>query len=711
MIKIMVVAFAMGVVPLTATAQEMQQSLQPSMEKLESELVSRYGEDQRARLRQGMRQVAQFWRSEDGDAAAFESLVRTHFAGDPATLDELFTRFEYVFEQLNGHMLEIGRALREQLDLDIGPILPVDRVLGGWDPSAHLSEDLFANKTAFIVLLNFPLTTLEERVNEGPEWTRRQWAEARLAQGFGRRIPAEVNQAQSEAGSRADAYIADYNLWMHHVLDRRGRRLFPAGMRLLAHWNLRDQIKADYAEKGEEALARQRTIQQAMERIVTQTIPQVVIDNPRVDWNPFTNEVRPSTARDHDLPVTDQIDVSDEREPDTRYAMLLEVFHAARLADPWSPNAPTHIARSFEENREIPEDRVRRIFEQVLGSPLVPRVASLIRQRVGRDLEAFDIWYAGFRPRGAYTEAELDAVTRRRYPDAEAYRRDMPRMLRELGFDAETAAFLTSKIEVDPARGSGHALGAARREDNAHLRTRIGPEGMDYKGYNIAVHEMGHNVEQVFSLNRIDHYFLEGVPNTAFTEALAFVFQDRDLELLGLSKPTAESQALQTLDDFWGTYEIAGVGLVDMDVWRWMYDNPDATPAQLREATVGIARDVWNRWYAPVLGVKDSPLLGIYSHMIHSWLYLPNYPLGHLIAHQIEEKIDESGELGREFERMSRIGNVTPDLWMVQATGRPVGAEALLSATERALDQLERPGTAAVINTESAAARTSQQKQ
>ena len=100
---------------------------------------------------------------------------------------------------------------------------------------------------------------------------------------------------------------------------------------------------------------------------------------------------------------------------------------------------------------------------------------------------------------------------------------------------------------------------------------------MNYKGFNIAVHEMGHNVEQTLSLNNIDYTLLEGVPNTAFTEALAFVFQNRDLELLGLEKPDAQSHALKTLNDFWGTYEIAGVALVDMAVWHWMYDHPNAT--------------------------------------------------------------------------------------------------------------------------------------
>lgn len=664
--------------------------LRGSIARMQAELVQKYGEDQSPRIAEGLEQVAQFWRAEDGDAAAYESFVRENFAGDAATRDELFKRLEYVFEQIDGHMLEIGRATREQLDLDQGPILPIDRILGGWDPSAHVADDLFANRTAFVVLLNFPLTTLDERVQKGADWSRRQWAEARLAQRFGRRLPAEVNIAQAKAGAEADAYIADYNIWMHHVLDEKGRRLYPAGMRLLAHWNLRDQIKADYSEKGSEALSRQRTMQKVMERIVTQTIPQAVIDDPRVDWNPYTNKVTASTVVDHDRKPLEQSAITGAAEPDTRYAMLLDTFKAARLADPWSPTAPTHIARSFEENREIPEARVREIFTEILESPLVPQVAKLIEKRLGRPLEPFDIWYAGFRPRGAYTETELDAITKKRYPTAAAYRQDMPRLLRDLGFDAKTAEFLTSKIEVDPARGSGHALGAARRADNAHLRTRVSADGMDYKGYNIAVHEMGHNVEQVFSLNGIDFYSLQGVPNTAFTEALAFVFQKRDMELLGLSKPSAEATALGVLNDFWGTYEIAGVAIVDMNVWQWMYDHPDATPAQLRDATVQISKDVWNKWYAPVFGKRDVPLLGIYSHMIHSWLYLPNYPLGHLIAHQIEERVEETGRLGEEFERMAKIGNIAPDLWMIRATGKPVGADALLAATKRSLETVRK---------------------
>ena len=74
---------------------------------------------------------------------------------------------------------------------------------------------------------------------------------------------------------------------------------------------------------------------------------------------------------------------------------------------------------------------------------------------------------------------------------------------------------------------------------------------MDYKGYNIAVHEFGHNVEQTTSLYDVDYYLLNGVPNTAFTEALAFIFQSRDLYLLGIEGAQHNQEQLNTLDTGW----------------------------------------------------------------------------------------------------------------------------------------------------------------
>jgi hypothetical protein len=663
--------------------------MQASSAKLQNDLIAQYGDGQRLRLLRGLQQVEEFWRPEDGGSAEFESFVRTNFAGDPATLDTMFSRFERLLEQLDGHMHEINREFRQQTDLDLGPVLPFDEVFGGYDPSAHVLDDFFQNKLAFAVLLNFPLTTLDERLKNGPTWSRRQWAEVRLAQRFSKRLPAEVSLAIAQASAESDHYIAEYNIWMYHVLDPQGQRLFPPKMRLLSHWNLRDEIKSDYADT-ENGLAKQRVIQQVLERIVNQTIPQAVINNPGVDWNPFSNEVKPAAVTDSDS-FASTPDLTNRREPDTRYAMLLKTFVASRRADAYSPTEPTLIARRFDEDREIPEERVKAMLEQVVTSPLVAQIAKLVQSRLGRPLEPFDIWYSGFRPGSRHSEAELDAMVEKRYPTAEAYQKDIPNLLARLGFAPDRAQYLANHIAVDPARGSGHAMGAQMRAEKAHLRTRIDKSGMDYKGFNIAVHEMGHNVEQTFSLNEVDHTLLQGVPNTAFTEALAVVCQGHDLELLGLPAPDARSEAERTLNDFWGTYEISGVALVDMAVWHWMYDHPQATPKELNQASVNIAKDIWNRYYAPVFHQNDVVLLAVYSHMIDSFLYLPDYPIGHLIAFQIEEQMKKAGAIGPEFERMATMGRVSPDLWMENATGHPVGAEALLEATQRALAAVQAP--------------------
>src|SRR5450756_2048601 len=75
----------------------------------------------------------------------------------------------------------------------------------------------------------------------------------------------------------------------------------------------------------------------------------------------------------------------------------------------------------------------------------------------------------------------------------------------------------------------------------------------------------------------------------------------------------------------------------------------------------------------------------VYSHMIDAFLYLPDYPIGHMIAFQVERQMEKVGAIGPEFERMTKLGNLAPDLWMTEATGAPVGPEALLAEAEKAL--------------------------
>jgi hypothetical protein len=656
-----------------------------ALARIERELVATHGADQAERVHRGLAQVRERWRPDDGDATAFEEFVEANFLVDPAALDETAQHLEYALEMIDGHTLEIEREVSRYQELEIGPIRPVDELLATYSPSSHLTEDLFTTRVAFAALLNFPVTTLEQRLAEGPGWSREQWALARLTDRFEYRVPAEVRQEIERVSAAADRYIDSYNIRMDRLAPGGQSAGFRDDLSLISHWGLRDELRSLYAQP--DGLARQRTIARVMERIIAQEIPADVIDSDALEWDPVSNRVRKAGAAAEAWHEA-------AREPDARYAILLDVFRAHAKADPYFPSLPTHIDRSFSLEREIPEPRMRELLESVLLSETAARVGREIQKRLGRPLEPFDLWYDGFRPGSAVDSAVLDRVTRERYPNAEAFQRDVPRILNQLGFTAEKAQFLADHIVVDPARGAGHAIGAQRRDDRAHLRTRIGPEGMEYQGFNIAAHELGHNVEQVFSMSTIDHTLLEGVPNTGFTEAFAFLFQARDLELLGHQPPAdAEAQRMRALDRFWTTFEISGVAILDMEIWHWMYAHPEATPAELREAVLAMARDVWNRYYAPVYGVRDSTLLAIYSHIIAYGLYTPDYPLGFLITAQVEDYVRERN-LAAEMERMCRLGQLAPDVWMQQAVGGPISSAAVVNAAEAALAAGPAPAAA-----------------
>jgi len=436
----------------------------------------------------------------------------------------------------------------------------------------------------------------------------------------------------------------------------------------LAHWNLRDEIKADY-NKGDEGLQKQRTIYEVMKRIISQEIPKEVINSGDYDWNPYTDSVfqagKPVVAKPENT---------------VRYEKFLNNFKAVMAIDPYAGN--TFIDRSFSEDMEVSVDDAEALFKSYLSAPEIKTVAGLIAKRLGRNLEPFDIWYDGFKPRSNLDEAKLTEQTRKLYPNAEAFKKNTPVILMKLGFTPERAKYITDKVNVDAARGSGHAWGAAMKGQQSHLRTRIPAEGMDYKGYNIAIHEFGHNVEQTLSMYDVDYYMMGSVPNTAFTEALAFVFQKRDLDLLGIEDNDPQKDAMDVYDKAWQLYEIAGVSLLDISIWKWLYANPDATPEQLKETVIRLAKEIWNTYYAPVLGMKDEPILAVYSHMISYPLYLSAYSYGQLIEFQLEQYLIGK-DFAKEVDRIYQLGKLTPNQWMIQATGKPLSAEPLLEAVRK----------------------------
>src|SRR5208283_3017232 len=80
----------------TTAIQRTPDWMKGSITKLEKELTAKYGVAEEARIKRGLTQVSEYWLAQDGDAAVFEEFVRTNFAGDIATLDAMFNRYEHL---------------------------------------------------------------------------------------------------------------------------------------------------------------------------------------------------------------------------------------------------------------------------------------------------------------------------------------------------------------------------------------------------------------------------------------------------------------------------------------------------------------------------------------------------------------------------------------------------------------------------------------
>ncbi len=674
-----VIGVIIGVM-ISAVSQGAVMNLERVRSEVVEKLLARHGESNRFRIERGTRQCARLWTEQDGDETAYSEFCIRNFIQDSTDLAVVFNRIQDAVEALYGNYAKMSLELRRPLELDMGEIKPIDQILGQYNPAAHLTEDLFRNQTAFVILLNFPHYSLQEKMAECSHWSRRDWAYARLGDLFTSRVPAEITQKLTTVMTQADTYISEYNIMMGHLVDDRMTACFPPDLQLITHWGIRDELKSHYADP--DGLEKQQMIYQVMQRIITQQIPEQVINNPQVEWNPFSNQVYQKGRK-----------IASSAEPDRRYHHMISIFRTMRELDAYYPDFPTHIQRKFELERELTEKEVESLFISLISSPQCRQVGQMISRRLGRPLQPFDLWYNGFKTRGSINEQELDRIVRTRYPKTESFERDIPSILSRLDFSEEQGRFIGTRIAVDASRGAGHAVGAEMKSDKAHLRTRSRADGMDYKGYNIAIHELGHCVEQTLTLHPMDYYMLKGVPSNGFTEAFAFVFQKRDLQILGIesstpSDDTDNANDLACLDLFWGTYEIMGVSLVDMKVWNWLYQHPDAGPGELKQAVIRISREVWNEYYAPIFGIKDQIILGIYSHMIDYALYLADYPLGHLIQYQIETYLEDK-PIGPEMARMCRSGRILPQEWMKAAVGSEITVSPLLNAVNTALKRIQ----------------------
>ena len=114
-----------------------------------------------------------------------------NFVLDSVKRAENYVKIERNLEILYGYGNTMTIELTKPLHLDMGEVNFIDEAMGAYSTTAHITDDLFANKMAFFIVLNYPSYSLKEKKELCDKWTRQDWAYARLGDMFPSRIPAE----------------------------------------------------------------------------------------------------------------------------------------------------------------------------------------------------------------------------------------------------------------------------------------------------------------------------------------------------------------------------------------------------------------------------------------------------------------------------------------------------------------------------------------
>ena len=659
--------------PATAEAAAVAPlSLADASAKAITALVATHGEGQRAAIEAGVARVASRWNAKDGDAAAFTEFCTKHFVSNAAERTRLLARLETALEQIDGHLYEMRRTLRRHHDLRGDEFPGVDDILAQFDPSPDLSEQLYKQKIAHLCLLNFARPTLATMLADGPAWDDAGWAAARVALNFGPRIPVELADRARKTSFESGKFVSHFHVPVGGMVDANGKRWFEADRKLIAHWLVREEIKAGYGDQ--DGLHKQRALSWVMARHIDGTIPaRVMSGEEKRDWNPAKN-----TVAGGDPGALLGLE---------RYEHWIANFRMAREFDPLYPDEPSAIARKFALEREMPEAEVEKLMTDLLDAPVRKDLAAFMSKRLGRALEPFDIYFDDIAE--AKPATEMNAAVKSRFAHVKELEAKLPTVLRELGFSDQDADFLGTRIRVEVCKGAGHAMRPYLEGYGAWLRTSSLDHELGWDGFDTAMHELGHNLEQLCSTYFVSRPALRGVPNTACTEAFAFLYQSLAKRVLGLEDAAAAERqfAVDSVATMLSACQIAGPSLLELRTWRWLYAHPEATPAALREEVLRIAADLWTRFYERDFGPDNYHILAAYQHMIAHPLYLPDYTLGHMMSHQIRSYM-RGKHLASETKRITSLGCLTPDLWMRKAVGAPVSPAPLAQDAAEGLRRL-----------------------
>jgi len=642
-----------------------------AVKEVKAQLSETSSDQDSERISKGVGQLAGNWFAEDGSEEDFIRFCAENFLIG----DELKTNFYRIcdnLESLGGYSSKIRFSFTEsERFTDVRELLS-DHFFRNSIPSM----DPYKEKLAHFVQLNFPCYTLEEKRKLGKEWSREKWAMVALGDRYAHRNDPDLKRDAVEESEAFRKYMQHYFLRMDHVCSEDGSYPFPEGTFLHSHRGLRDNCKEEYTRYG--GYERQKLTGKVLEHILQGTVPKQFLEDTTTMWNPWTNELYREEGSGKVL-----VDIIPEGP--VRYEGFRSMFLNKSSEDRLYPDGSSVITRTFDSHNLFPSE-VEKIIRDFLSDPVIAEAGKIIETRLGRPLEPFDIWYSGFQEQSLYPADMLDSITMARYPDPLTLQNDLPGILVNMGFSRSEAQHIGAYAVVRPVVSGGYTDSPPMRGDKALMTTMFSPKGLDYKSYRVAMHELGHVVCAVYSADEADNFILAGVPTNGITEAMAELLAYKNVEGLGLSgSSTGEREHQLSLAVLWYLVEMGGQALTDIETWKWIYANPDATGEEVQKAVLTITGNIWNSYFADVFnGTRDQHILSIYNHYITGSLYLYNYFLGNVIMYQLHNAYGSAG-LAEGLKEACKEGETIPELWMEKAVGGAISLKPVIDASYEAI--------------------------
>lgn len=673
MTKRMITLFcAVLLINAVITAQPVTDSL---IHGIKNELITKYGAASGDRIDKGVTQAATLWNTGDGTGEDFHQFCLTNFLDGEELRESLPTIADNL--ALLGSSLSVVRGkFRESIDFEDVATLPGDKFFRNATPD----YDAYGSKLAHFLKLNFPVYSVAEKRQMSGEWDRNQWLMNTIGDYFPDRRPGKTDSLLQSDMSKYGKYMDNYFLRMDHIKNKSGKYIFPQGSLLHSHRGIRDNVKEEYTRA--DGYERQKLSGDVLEEVFNGRVPVQFLADTNTRWDPYKKELFiANNGREEKVEGY-------STENDYRYQGLKTKFLIQRDVDKVYGNGSTFLTRNFG-NANLDPAETKKLIEDILADPINEKIGKVIKKRLKRDLLPFDVWYSGFQEQTVYPGDYLDSITRRRYPDTKTFQDDLPAILERMGFSATEAEYVGTRINVHAVVSGGYTSQPDVTGGKAVITTMFGENGLDYKSYRVAMHELGHAVCGVYCTTDNTDLLMAGVPTGGITEGIAEVFAYKNIEGLNLFPFSGEEKKeLLALATLWYMYEMGGNALTDIMTWEWMYAHPDASVSDVKEAVLDISASIWNKYYYKTFGkIKNSHILSVYNHFTTGDLYLYNYYNGAIYSYLIADAYSRE-ELAAGLKRACQEGVTMPELWIKNAVGKDFSAGTLIDDAEKAVRNL-----------------------